>query len=215
MIPVNERKIVFGGIEGILRFHMDSFLPALEAAAKELIQKGDDPTGEVSKRAANNVGQVFRTYNPFMRQYSAYINNFDFALQRLRKWTAHSYQYAATSPVSAGNSPTASAMIGMGLGMSAVTPPGTPDPSGQGSLPLNSTQRKRIRTFLQVSYVFVTLAGPRSLIAFVSLQNCRSHPRHSQINLESYLLLPVQRIPRYRLLVRVAVKPIRLPQTAS
>jgi len=181
VIPVNERKIVFGGIEGILRFHMDSFLPALEGAAKELIQKGDDPTGEVSKRAANNFGQVFRSYNPFMRQYSAYINNFDFALQRLRKWTAHSYQYATTSPVSAGSSPTAGVMIGMGLGMSAVTPPSTPDPSSnQASLPLTSTQRKRIRTFLQ---------------------NCRSHPRHSQINLESYLLLPVQRIPRYRLLL--------------
>lgn len=27
-------------------------------------------------------------------------------------------------------------------------------------------------------------------------------PRHTQLNLEGYLLLPVQRIPRYRLLVR-------------
>ena len=27
------------------------------------------------------------------------------------------------------------------------------------------------------------------------------NPRHSQLNLEGYLLLPVQRIPRYRLLV--------------
>jgi hypothetical protein len=34
------------------------------------------------------------------------------------------------------------------------------------------------------------------------LKRCRLHPRHSQLNLEGYLLLPVQRIPRYRLLVR-------------
>jgi len=32
-------------------------------------------------------------------------------------------------------------------------------------------------------------------------QRCREHPMHSQINLESYLLLPIQRVPRYKLLV--------------
>jgi hypothetical protein len=35
------------------------------------------------------------------------------------------------------------------------------------------------------------------------LKRCRANPRHSQMNMESYLLLPVQRIPRYRLLVRL------------
>lgn len=155
MIPVGERKIVFGGIEGILRFHMDSFLPALEGATKELLKNGDDETGDVSKRAATNVGQVFQAYNPFMRQYSAYINNFDFALQRLRKWTAHSHQALTGSPTSFASSPGAGgiqmAAVGVGLGMSAVTPPATPDTPGQASLPLNSSQRKRVRSFLHVS----------------------------------------------------------------
>lgn len=32
-------------------------------------------------------------------------------------------------------------------------------------------------------------------------QRARAHPSHSQISLESYLLLPIQRIPRYRLLL--------------
>jgi RhoGEF domain len=36
-------------------------------------------------------------------------------------------------------------------------------------------------------------------------QRCRSHPKHSQLNLESYLLLPVQRIPRYKLLLESLV----------
>lgn len=31
---------------------------------------------------------------------------------------------------------------------------------------------------------------------------CKSHPLHSQINLQSYLLLPVQRIPRYKMLLQ-------------
>lgn len=43
-----------------------------------------------------------------------------------------------------------------------------------------SSQRKRIKTYLK---------------------RCRMNPRHSQLNLEGYLLLPVQRIPRYKLLV--------------
>lgn len=45
---------------------------------------------------------------------------------------------------------------------------------------LTSGQRKRIKTFLK---------------------RCRVNPRHSQLNMEGYLLLPVQRVPRYRLLV--------------
>ncbi|GAA6008333.1 uncharacterized protein JCM10292_005536 [Rhodotorula paludigena] len=45
---------------------------------------------------------------------------------------------------------------------------------------LSSSQKKRIKSWLK---------------------RCRAHPSHSQISLESYLLLPIQRIPRYRLLL--------------
>ncbi|KAG8830814.1 hypothetical protein FRC17_004181 [Serendipita sp. 399] len=38
------------------------------------------------------------------------------------------------------------------------------------------------------------------------LKKCRTHPRHSQMNMEAYLLLPVQRIPRYRLLFEELVR---------
>jgi hypothetical protein len=51
-----------------------------------------------------------------------------------------------------------------------------------GGAQLTSSQRKRIKSYLK---------------------RCRLNPRHSQLNLEGYLLLPVQRIPRYRLLVRL------------
>lgn len=59
--------------------------------------------------------------------------------------------------------------------------PGSPDPSASG---MSTSQRKRIKAFLK---------------------RCRMSPRHSQISLESYLLLPVQRIPRYRLLLETLV----------
>ncbi|GAA5837625.1 hypothetical protein JCM11251_002028 [Rhodosporidiobolus azoricus] len=45
---------------------------------------------------------------------------------------------------------------------------------------LSSSQKKRIKSWLK---------------------RCKAHPSHSQISLESYLLLPIQRIPRYRLLL--------------
>lgn len=59
------------------------------------------------------------------------------------------------------------------------------DPSGGPQL--TSGQRKRIKNYLK---------------------RCRLNPRHSQLNLEGYLLLPVQRIPRYRLLVRCISPPV-------
>lgn len=64
----------------------------------------------------------------------------------------------------------------------AVTNPGAlPDAGSSLAVPnLSTSQRKRIRSYLK---------------------RCRVHPRHSQLNLEGYLLLPVQRVPRYRLLV--------------
>ncbi|KAI9608620.1 hypothetical protein H4Q26_004805 [Puccinia striiformis f. sp. tritici PST-130] len=33
------------------------------------------------------------------------------------------------------------------------------------------------------------------------MKRCRAHPSHTQMNLESYLLMPVQRLPRYKLLL--------------
>jgi hypothetical protein len=71
--------------------------------------------------------------------------------------------------------------VGLGLAMTAVSAPGmTADGAGPPAARLSSSQRKRIKQWLK---------------------RCRMNPRHSQLNLEGYLLLPVQRIPRYRLLV--------------
>ena len=48
-------------------------------------------------------------------------------------------------------------------------------------------------------------------------QRARAHPSHSQISLESYLLLPIQRIPRYRLLLETLLYVLRpaLPSPPS
>jgi hypothetical protein len=202
VIPQTERKIVFGGIEGILQFHEVSFLPTLETAAKELLRNGDDPTGERSKRVAREIGEAFQTYHPFMRQYSTYINNFDFALSRLASWsTIHDKLGLGAGGSSAGGpSAMAAATIGVGLGISAIGSSSS-DNSGNGSQ-LTPAQRKRVKHFMKVSrHGLLTATLTKSL----EIQACRKNPKHTQINVESYLLLPVQRIPRYRMLVRAAV----------
>jgi hypothetical protein len=65
--------------------------------------------------------------------------------------------------------------------MTVATVPGVqPESASAHTARLTSGQRKRIKAWQK---------------------RCRTNPRHSQLNLEGYLLLPVQRIPRYKLLV--------------
>lgn len=174
VIPAPERKVVFGGVESVLIIHRDNFLPALERVIKPLLDHGDDEKGELSARVAHQVGEVFRTYIAYMKQYSTYINNFDNALSRMRSWVM------PTSPGALSSAPKSVGVAAVGAGLigSAVLPAG--DSSPQAGCPLTPTQRKRVKQFLK---------------------RCKQHPQHSQINLESYLLLPVQRVPRYKMLL--------------
>jgi hypothetical protein len=69
--------------------------------------------------------------------------------------------------------------------MSAISTPAMAAESASSNgvaVHLSSSQKKRIKSYLK---------------------RCRMSPRHSQLNLEGYLLLPVQRIPRYRMMVRL------------
>lgn len=134
VIPHTERKIVFGGIEGILQFHEVSFLPTLETAAKDLLRNGDDASGERSKRVAREIGEAFQTYHPFMRQYSTYINNFDFALSRRASWATIHEKFA--SGTAAG---------GIGLGISTI--------GDANNSQLTPAQRKRVKHFMKVRKV--------------------------------------------------------------
>jgi hypothetical protein len=182
MIPLAERKIVFGGIESILTIHRDNLLPSLERAVKDLLENGDDESGNKSRDTAHTVGEVFRTYIAYMKQYSTYINNFDNAQSRMKTWSASS-----SSPFASGLGPSKSVMSGAStsiasaaIGASAAMPLPMSEAVPQTGCPMSSAQRKRVKAFLK---------------------RCRLHPMHSQINLESYLLLPIQRVPRYKLLL--------------
>jgi len=189
VIPQQERKIVFNGLDSLFSFHSQSFLPALEGAVQPLLRAPTaetDVTGEISMTAATSIANVFVSHAAFMRMYSTYINNFDNAVQRLKQWTVdrRPAQSAPSSSLTSPNSSTAH-LAGMALQMSAVSVSSMADVSTSGIPPLTTNQRKRIKSYLK---------------------RCRLHPKHSQLNLESYLLLPVQRIPRYRMLLEELVR---------
>ncbi|KAF8474305.1 hypothetical protein JB92DRAFT_1904343 [Gautieria morchelliformis] len=191
VIPQQERKIVFNGLDSLFSFHTQSFLPALENAAMPLLRASSaetDIAGEISMTAATSIANVFVSHAAFMRMYSTYINNFDNAVQRLKQWTLdpRTTQSTPGSSMTSPNSSTAH-LAGMSLQMSAVNVSSVGDnASASGIHPLTTSQRKRIKSYLK---------------------RCRLNPKHSQLNLEGYLLLPIQRIPRYRMLELVRFTP--------
>ncbi|TCD71469.1 hypothetical protein EIP91_008849 [Steccherinum ochraceum] len=184
LIPAAERKIVFNGLEALFSFHHGSFLPALETAAAPLLRPPEeisqaDHDGQMSLTVSRTVAQTFVSHAAFMRMYSTYINNFDNSVQRIKSWVSDRVTGPATAQTLSPSSSTAQ-LVGFGMTMSAVSAPGVAPDNNAGVAALTSSQRKRIKTFLK---------------------RCRMSPRHSQLNLEGYLLLPVQRIPRYKLLL--------------
>jgi len=69
----------------------------------------------------------------------------------------------------------------LGMTMAISNPNIITDNSAATGIPnLTTGQRKRIKAYLK---------------------RCRLNPRHTQLNLEGYLLLPVQRIPRYKMML--------------
>ncbi|KEP53832.1 RhoGEF domain protein [Rhizoctonia solani 123E] len=174
-IPSAERKIVFTGVDALLQFHKQSFLPSLAGAAEILSSAA--PGEDVSTRAAHSVANVFVSHAAFMKMYFTYINNFDNAIQRLQFWSAP--PSAPNTPGTATPASNTPSTVGVGLSMVAMGVAGVA-PDQPHTATLNAGQRKRIKQFLK---------------------RCRLHPRHSQLNLEGYLLLPIQRIPRYKMLL--------------
>ncbi|GAA5872076.1 hypothetical protein JCM1840_006312 [Sporobolomyces johnsonii] len=158
VLPLSERRAVFGNIEAIRDFHREIFLSDLLAAVR---------MGGESAIVAGRVAEVFVTHGSFLKIYSSYVNNFDVALAHIQNWVSSS---SASPRPSTASGATAAAGASSTLF----------DAAAQLGSTLSSAQKKRIKGWKK---------------------RCRAHPSHSQISLESYLLLPVQRIPRYHLLL--------------
>ena len=51
---------------------------------------------------------------------------------------------------------------------------------------------------------FMSKSAARRFLNFLKM--AKSHPQHTQINLQSYLILPIQRLPRYKLLLQELIE---------
>jgi len=106
-------------------------------------------------------------------------SNFDNSMQRISYWSTDR-SMPNPSPAISPSSSTAQ-LVGLGITMAITHPNAITENAVATGIPnLTTGQRKRIKAYLK---------------------RCRLNPRHTQLNLEGYLLLPVQRIPRYKLMV--------------
>ncbi|KAN0125127.1 hypothetical protein V8E52_001679 [Russula decolorans] len=173
IIPAAERKIVFSGLDSLFSFHKDIFLPALELAANPVLRPQANQSEQEMEGvlSANAARGIARTFV----SHAAFMRMYSTYINNFDHSVQRIKQWVSDRPgTGTGSSPSLTTQAAAGAGSSNAAS----DPSGGPQL--TSSQRKRIKTYLK---------------------RCRLNPRHSQLNLEGYLLLPVQRIPRYRLLL--------------
>ncbi|GAA5861570.1 hypothetical protein JCM8547_008076 [Rhodosporidiobolus lusitaniae] len=185
ILPARERKAVFANVDGIREFHQSVLLPELIGAAA--VEPGGMGEGEEevsekrTREAAGRVAEVFVRHAAFLRIYSTYINSFDLALSRIAAWAKSPSSSSSTPrPATTGSIISSPKPATLSSSPLSLLLPNFPASSRLDGTVLTPAQKKRIKSWLK---------------------RCRLHPSHSQISLESYLLLPVQRIPRYRLLL--------------
>ncbi len=204
VIPSNEHRAVFGNVEALLQFHRTVFLPSLVTVAQPVLEHNQDSpvdmAPEETAAVAEKIASVFSTHAAFFKMYTSYINSCDSAQTRTSAWMAPASVkdggglslrgapgYSALHAFGAlsAQQGSAAAMYANGAAGGMMGPGSSSGFFGSSEGSLTPSQRKKIKTFMK---------------------RCRTHPRHTQLNVESYLLLPVQRIPRYRLLLEDLVK---------
>ncbi|WFD31283.1 hypothetical protein MSPP1_002317 [Malassezia sp. CBS 17886] len=198
VLPVAKERAIFGHIEGIVYFHTDAFLPSLEAAAQPVLhaesaELGEDEDALVTTRVAVDVANAFTQHSAYFKMYMNYVNQYESAVRRIARWTEPVQSRTRTGLKPAVENATSSTLtqlahLGHRLHFRGDATPPDADIRPTGAVErwdeLSSTRRRRIQLYLK---------------------RCREDARHSQLNLEGYLLLPIQRIPRYRMLLEQLV----------
>ncbi|TPX70678.1 hypothetical protein SpCBS45565_g01668 [Spizellomyces sp. 'palustris'] len=132
-----------------------------------------------SNQHSQPIGSVFLAIAPFLKMYSQYYNNFDTAntyLSQLEAFaTSPSTPFSSASGSPYQSSPNASSRMSSGASLGSVSIGPTPTPFA-----LKKPILKKIRHFLR---------------------HVKEHPQHTQMSLQAFLILPVQRLPRYKLLL--------------
>lgn len=196
VLSVEKERLIFGHVEVIIQFHQEAFLPELERKTAVLLsipEVDEERHAQLSAHVAAEVANVFSNYSAYFKMYTSYINQYDTALRLIAQWHDPLSPRVKSAIKSSGSSLASLGQRFLHLdtssssslaGGSPSSPP-TEDNAMSELPPISYSEHKRMQLFLK---------------------RCKNDPRHSQINLEGYLLLPIQRIPRYRLLLEQLVK---------
>ncbi|PLW16244.1 hypothetical protein PCASD_18110 [Puccinia coronata f. sp. avenae] len=185
MVPPAERKVVFNNVEAIIGFHVDVLLPDFQEVMDRLRQKQAAIAMADLKEPTSGDEQLPRRRQELESQLT------NFAAEELARvfirhaaflklYSTYITQFDTALERLREWSTTAPAP-------SPNVPAWTPSSSSASNTPvanhhstLSGGQKKRLKTYMK---------------------RCRAHSSHTQMNLESYLLMPVQRLPRYKLLL--------------
>jgi hypothetical protein len=192
-------NLLFGNVKSILLFHERHLLPDLQRAMQDPEQR---------------IGAVFLRAAPFMKMYSVYYNNCDTAtefisaLDQIVNFQSESGALGPTVHVStsAGGFPSS---LNLSSGRSGSSGGGFAE-----SISLSSgfAQHPTLVPAVTLSSAFINSSlspnnsspSSRKSLAKKFHKHCKqakSNPSHMQISLHAYLVLPVQRLPRYKLLM--------------
>uniref|UniRef100_A0A8D1NWD1 FYVE, RhoGEF and PH domain containing 2 n=1 Tax=Sus scrofa TaxID=9823 RepID=A0A8D1NWD1_PIG len=194
--PEDVVRLIFSNISSIYQFHAQFFLP-------ELQRRLDDWT------TTPRIGDVIQKLAPFLKMYSEYVKNFERAIELLATWTDKSppFQEVITR-----------IQVRWGWGWSrtctaSLRPPG-------GGWGVCSSPSSAAYTCPAHS---PTLRGSQPKPSPLSPLNLPPHslPKSSEasgsLTLQHHMLEPVQRIPRYELLLKEYVQklPAQAPDLAD
>lgn len=195
-----QQRTVFGNVESLLHFHQQGFLPALRAAVSPLLSSSSD---DVSLPCAIAAATVFVEHAAFLRMYATYINHCDEAQRIITMWA---------QPVSSGMDSLKTKSVSQRPGTLRKRSLGTPGLSAAStaSAPLQPAPSAASST--SDGYDIRTAQRKAT---YKYLKRAQADPRSASLGLGSYLLLPVQRIPRYRLLLEGLLRSVPGDQTAE
>ncbi|KAH9825243.1 RhoGEF domain-containing protein [Melampsora americana] len=223
-VPSSERKVVFNNVEAIIGFHVEVLLPDLQevvdrlskkqltilapnemrsiaAMKKRKEQEAASAMGStVNLRSDDSIDKTEENEEAFLERQRIEINGelIKAAAEELAKvfirhaaflklYSTYITQFDLALErlrewtVTVSHTPTLTNHNGMSSGGASSSSSWAPGLNASSGIPpLTTNQKKKLKTYLK---------------------RCRANPSHSQMNLESYLLMPVQRLPRYKLLL--------------
>ncbi|WFD35977.1 hypothetical protein MCUN1_002848 [Malassezia cuniculi] len=185
-LPVEMERAVFGHVEGIVHFHSAVFLPLLEHAAADVLALPENAVdtsakAQITAACAVRIADVFSSHAAYFKMYMNYVNQCDSALRYVSSWTELDSVRSQSQRTNRRSSTTVNQIVSLGRRMKGTNDGESRDVWSE----LSQAQQRRIQQYIR---------------------RCRDDPRHSQLNLEGYLLLPIQRIPRYRMLLEQLVQ---------